>query len=56
MFGDGTSAENRFAHKKVFSIINNSNGDLIMIHGLELLISSFGSETGNRDTLRKLTA
>lgn len=56
MFGDGTSAGNRFAHKKLFSIINNSNGDLIMLHGLELLISSSGSETGNRDTLRKLTA
>ena len=56
MFGDGTSARYRFAHKKLFSIINNSNGDLTMLHGLESLISSSGTETGYSDTRRKLTA
>ena len=38
----------------LFSIINNINGYLNILYGLELLISSPGSETRNCDIWRKL--
>ena len=37
-------------------IIDNINGDLNILHGLELLIPTSGTRTGNCDTRRKLTA
>ena len=40
----------------LFAIINNINGDLNMLHGLEFLILSTGRGTGNWNTSRKLTA
>ena len=40
----------------LFTIINNINGDLNMLHGLELLILSNGTGAGIWNTRRKLTA
>ena len=41
---------------KVLITINNINGDLIMLHGLELLILSSGTGTCNFDMQKILTA
>ena len=40
----------------LFTIINNNNGDLIMLYYLELLVPSSGTGTGNCNIHRKLMA
>ena len=41
---------------KLLITINNINGDLIMLHGLELLILSCGTGTCNFDMQKIVTA
>ena len=49
MFGYTIFVGNTFAHLflSLFAIINSKNGDLNMLHGLEFLILSSGTGTGN---------
>ena len=58
-FGYTTFVRSRFAHEKLFvplfTFINNINGDIYMLHGLELLVPSTGTGTGECEIRRKLT-